>query len=50
MEYKKKRNIMAKIKKNQASKLQAEDIGFIATALVQEVNKPKEFSKVAFGI
>lgn len=41
---------MGKIKKNQASKLKAEDIGFIANSLVQEVNKPKEFSKVAFSI
>lgn len=46
----KKKNIMAKIKKNQASKLKVEDIGFIANSLVQEVNKPKEFSKVAFSI
>jgi len=50
LENKKKKNIMGKIKKNQASKLKAEDIGFIANSLVQEVNKPKEFSKVAFSI
>ena len=49
-ETKKKKNIMAKIKKNQASKLKVEDIGFIANSLVKEVNKPKEFSKVAFSI
>lgn len=47
---KKKRTIMSKIKKNQTSKLQSEDIGFIARSLVQETSKPKEFSKVAFSI
>ena len=41
---------MSKIKKNQTSKLQSEDIGFIARSLVQETSKPKEFSKVAFSI
>ncbi len=50
MENKKKKNIMGKIRKNQASKLNVEDIGFIANSLVQEINKPKEFSKVAFNI
>lgn len=50
MENKKKKNIMGKIRKNQASKLDVDDIGFIAKSLVQEVNKPKEFSKVAFNI
>jgi hypothetical protein len=50
MENKKKKNIMGKIKKNQARKLDVDDIGFIANSLVQEVNKPKEFSKVAFNI
>ena len=49
-DYKKKRTIMSKIKKNQASKLQSEDIGFIAQSLVQETSKPKEFAKVAFSI
>ena len=49
-ENKKKKHIMEKIKKNQARKLQVEDIGFIASSLVKEVNKPKEFSKVAFSI
>jgi hypothetical protein len=41
---------MSKIKKNQTSKLQPEDIEFIARSLVQETSKPKEFSKVAFSI
>lgn len=50
MENKKKKNIMGKIRKNQARKLDVDDIGFIANSLVQEVNKPKEFSKVAFNI
>ena len=50
MDNKKKKNIMAKIRKNQARKLDVDDIGFIANSLVQEVNKPKEFSKVAFNI
>ena len=49
-ENKKKKHIMEKIKKNQARKLLVEDIGFIASSLVKEVNKPKEFSKVAFSI
>ena len=49
-DFKKKRTIMSKIKKNQTSKLQSEDIGFIARSLVQETSKPKEFSKVAFSI
>jgi hypothetical protein len=48
--YKRKRTIMSTIKKNQSSKLQSEDIGFIAQSLVQESSKPKEFAKVAFGI
>ena len=46
----KKRQIMSKIKKNQSSKLQADEIGFIATSLVKESGKPKEFSKVSFSI
>lgn len=50
LENKKKKNIMGKIRKNQARKLDVEDIGFIANSLVQEVNKPKEFSKVVFNI
>ena len=50
IENKKKKNIMGKIKKNQTSKLKVDDIGFIASSLVKEVNKPKKFSKVAFGI
>jgi hypothetical protein len=50
MERRKKKNIIGKIKKNQAKKLDMEDIGFIANSLVKEVNKPKEFSKVAFNI
>ena len=50
LDYKKKKIIMSKIKKNQATKLQSEDIGFIAKSLVKEIGKPKEFSKVAFGI
>jgi hypothetical protein len=46
----KKRQSMSKIKKNQSIKLQADEIGFIATSLVKESGKPKEFSKVSFSI
>jgi L-rhamnose mutarotase len=49
-EKKKKKDIMGKIKKSQSSKLQFDEIDFIAQSLVKEANKPKEFSKVAFSI
>ena len=49
-EIRKKRKIMSKIKKNESRKLQSDDIGFIASSLVRESGKPKEFSKVSFSI
>jgi len=49
-EKKKKKDIIGKIKKSQSSKLQFDEIDFIAQSLVKQSEKPKEFSKVAFSI
>jgi hypothetical protein len=47
---KRKKAIMSKIKKNNSRKLQSDEIEFIASSLVKESGKPKEFAKVSFSI
>ena len=50
MDNRRKKAIMSKIKKNNSRKLQSDEIEFIASSLVKESGKPKEFSKVCFSI
>jgi hypothetical protein len=50
LDNRRKKAIMSKINKSNSKKLQPGDIEFIASSLVKESGKPKEFAKVSFSI